>query len=157
MAKYARMMKVDDCDFIQIIDKVSQKHQGKLSRKSDDHSELLLDWYDWFVSVEMVKNRTGDWYFGVVALKNTPKSVIQDGSCSDITKEDLDYSFNQTEEFPGYDIRIYTSGCYFFNSTTEEWDGIGITVIMNMMICSISLCVISSLGQDRWKQLSIIL
>ena len=85
----------------------------------------------------MVKNRTGDWYFGVVALKNTPKSVIQDGSCSDITKEDLDYSFNQTEEFPGYDIRIYTGGCYFFNSTTEEWDGIGITVNMNMLLCSI--------------------
>ena len=28
-----------------------------------------------------------------------------------------------------YDLRIYTSGMYFFEAQEETWDGVGITVI----------------------------
>ena len=73
-----------------------------------------------------MQNRTGNWYFGVVALKNPPSSVIDEGSCTDLTKENLNYDFNQTAEYPGYEIRIFTTGCYFFNKSTDEWDGLGI-------------------------------
>ena len=75
-----------------------------------------------------MKNRTGDWYFGVVALTNPPKSASRDGSCADLTKDNLNYDFNETAEFPGYEIRMYTGGCYYFNTSIEEWEGVGITV-----------------------------
>ena len=77
-----------------------------------------------------MKNQTGDWYFGVVALKNPPLSVTVDGMCEDLTSDNLNVDFNQTTEFPGYEIRIYTGGCYYFNSENEEWEGFGITVSM---------------------------
>ena len=89
----------------------------------------VLEWVDWFIGVEKVKNQTGDWYFGVVALKNPPMSVTQDGVCDDLTKDNLNHDFNQTKEYPGYEIRVYTGGCYYFNSETEEWEGYGIKVI----------------------------
>ena len=28
------------------------------------------DWVDWFIGVDKVQNRTGDWFFGVAALRN---------------------------------------------------------------------------------------
>ena len=89
---------------------------------------MILEWVDWFVGVEKVNNQTGDWYFGVVALTNPPLSATRDGICDDLTKDNLNFDFNQTAEFPGYEIRIYTGGCYYFNSSTEEWEGLGISV-----------------------------
>ena len=89
---------------------------------------LILEWIDWFIGIDQVKNQTGDWYFGVVALKNIPISVMRDGICDDISKDNLNFDFNQTAEYPGYEIRIYTGGCYYFNSSTEEWEGMGIKV-----------------------------
>ena len=91
-------------------------------------------WYDWFIGVDKVRNQTGDWYFGVVALKNPPISATQGGTCDDLTKDNLNNDFNQTTEFPGYEIRVYTGGCYYFNTSNEEWDGAGITVKLDQKV-----------------------
>ena len=56
------------------------------------------EWVDWFVGVDKIQNRTGDWYFGVVALADiVPASVEQNLTCSDLQRKDLLRDFNTTE------------------------------------------------------------
>ena len=62
--------------------------------------------YDWFVGNEMVANKTGDWYFGVVVLNNPDHPSVLSGSCSGLSKSDLSDSFG----FKSYDLRIFTGG-----------------------------------------------
>ena len=38
-----------------------------------------------------------------------------------------DFNITATS-FPTYDIRVYTGGCYFFNESSEEWEGGGLEV-----------------------------
>ena len=38
------------------------------------------DWVDWFVGVDKVKNRTGDWFFGVAALRNDVRTTAYSSS-----------------------------------------------------------------------------
>ena len=107
----------------------------------------------------MVKNKTGDWYFGVVVLKNPNHPSTVSGSCAGLSKADLSDSFG----FKRYDLRIFTggqcpiilcsflssvwvsgccfcylvivslSGCYYFNSSSEEWDGRGVAVSLTLL------------------------
>ena len=94
---------------------------------------------------EKVENKTGDWYFGVVVLKNPNHPSVLNESCSGLSKSDFSDSFG----FKSYDLRIFTggeaetelffslllfsslilSGCYYFNSSSEEWDGRGVSVL----------------------------
>ena len=114
MAKHGKMMTSSDCDFIQIVNDISLRDG---------------EWVDYFMGVELVKNRTGEWFFGVVALDGEiPESVTADHSCKDLSSGHLDPSFNESSEYPIYEIRMYTGGCYYFNRTTEEWEGVGMTV-----------------------------
>ena len=109
MVKHGSQMLVDNCDFIQTASKFSS---------------LGNKWYNWFIDTEKINNRTGDWFFGVVVLKDKNKPNVISGNCEGLTKADLLNDFG----FTRYDIRIFTGGCYYFNSTSEEWDGKGITV-----------------------------
>ena len=47
-------------DFIQVVNDVAARD---------------ADWIDWFVGVDKVKNRTGDWFFGVAALRNDVRTT----------------------------------------------------------------------------------
>ena len=47
-------------DFIQVVNDVAARG---------------ADWVDWFVGVDKVKNRTGDWFFGVAALRNDVRTT----------------------------------------------------------------------------------
>ena len=73
-------------------------------------------WYDWFVDNEMVKNKTGDWYFGVVVLKNPNHPSATSGSCAGLSKADLSDSFG----FKRYDLRIFTGGQFLVEDTNQE-------------------------------------
>ena len=55
MVKFGKMMTPGDCDFIQPLTDVASRD---------------ADWIDWFIGVDKVKNKTGEWFFGVVALKD---------------------------------------------------------------------------------------
>ena len=109
MVKFEKMMLVDDCDFIKPI---------------VDFTSIGDKWYDWFIGTEKVRNRTGDWFFGVVALKDPNLPSVLNGSCEGLTKNDLLSNFSISR----YDLRIFTGGCYYFNSKTEEWEGVGVSV-----------------------------
>ena len=51
-----------------------------------------LEWVDWFIGVERIQNRTGDWYFGVVALADSvPASAILNNTCEDIQRQGTDH------------------------------------------------------------------
>ena len=110
MAKHGQMMMAGDCDFVQLVNEVTSR-DGQ--------------WVDWFIGVDKVKNKTGDWYFGIAALAvNPPQSVKNENSCEELSKTDFSDNFNMSS----YSIRMFTGGCYTFNETTEEWDGRGISV-----------------------------
>ena len=115
MAKFGKMMSVDDCDYIQQVKKFN----------------LVGDkWYDWFIGNHMVANDTGNWYFGVVSLKDPEHPNLakdNDGkgpNCQGMTKGDFNTNFG----FQRYEMRIFTGGCYYFNEINEEWEGGGVTV-----------------------------
>ena len=84
MAKYGSMMLAGDCDFIQVQQSLRKDLRTKCSKNNkifqslncdfiqvvNDVAARDADWVDWFVGVDKVKNRTGDWFFGVAALRN---------------------------------------------------------------------------------------
>ena len=82
---------------------------------------------DYYIDDEIIKNRTGSWYFGVWSIALTKTWRPADGkSCKDntITKDLLDKDFH-TEK---YTFVAYTGGAYYFNTTTEVWEGVGLNV-----------------------------
>ena len=68
LAKHGSMMLAGDCHFIQV---PSQSSEMKLKLQVvNDVGARDADWVDWFIGVDKVQNRTGDWFFGVAALRN---------------------------------------------------------------------------------------
>ena len=77
LAKHGSMMLAGDCHFIQV---PSQSSEMKLKfQVVNDVGARDADWVDWFIGVDKVQNRTGDWFFGVAALRNDV-SWMQDQS-----------------------------------------------------------------------------
>ena len=52
--------------------------------------------------------------------------LTEQGNCDGdiLSNDDLSADFKTSS----YELRTYTSGCYFFNQETEEWDTEGMTV-----------------------------
>ena len=90
MAKYGSMMLAGDCDFIQVQQSLRKDLSTKCSKNNNKIFQSLnfdfiqvvndvaardADWVDWFVGVDKVKNRTGDWFFGVAALRNDVRTT----------------------------------------------------------------------------------
>jgi hypothetical protein len=113
MAKHGGLMTSSNCDFIQVVNDITTRDE---------------EWVDYFIGVERVNNRTGDWFFGIAALNDIPDSVSVDHSCAELNTGSFSNNFNTTDTEPNYDIRIYSGGCYYFNKTIEEWEGIGMSV-----------------------------
>ena len=91
----------------------------------------FLDGYiDWYIDDDLIKNRTGSWYFGVISIKgendakNVSDSIMDGKSCEEnkILESDLDSDFKTDT----YTFVAYTGGSYFFNTTRDEWEGIGL-------------------------------
>ena len=59
MARYAKMPIVKKCSFVKIVSEIM-----------DDQGQAKTDgyYYDWHITSDQVKNRTGDWYFGVASI-----------------------------------------------------------------------------------------
>ena len=117
------------------------------------------DLIDWYIDDGLVKNRTGSWYFGIVSIKNDGKNVsetIEDGkSCkeSKISKSLLDENFNTDK----YTFVAYTGGSYFFNTTRDEWEGIGLnTLNTSKTITGFTSNHLTSFGTGFMPQSSVI-
>lgn len=83
---------------------------------------------DTFLDLSYVQNRTGKWFVGVASVKDdaTLESIIDSQSCQNqsLNKDMISNEF-LTET---YTFRAYTGGCYYFNKSTELWEGVGQTV-----------------------------
>ena len=84
--------------------------------------------------MEVVGNRTGRWFVGVFALKpgaDVNATAPQTATCQDnnFAKEDL--AGPEDFGFTSYMFQTYTSGCYYFNRSSEVWESIGVTVSHN--------------------------
>ena len=82
---------------------------------------------DWYLDDSVVRNRTGSWYFGVVSIKGNTDKIVDEKTCAEneITKADLDDNFQTST----YLFVAYTGGSYFFNTSSEEWEGVGLDTL----------------------------
>ena len=82
---------------------------------------------DWYLDDSVIRNRTGSWYFGVVSIKGNTDKIVDEKTCAEneITKADLDDNFQTST----YLFVAYTGGSYFFNTSSEEWDGVGLDTL----------------------------
>ena len=89
--------------------------------------------YTYFVSSEENSNRTGRFFAGIGILK--PNKLYSNGA--KIHKNDfLDAAFPID-----YSLRVYTSGCYYFDKLEKAWLGRGLKVVESSplaVICSSS-------------------
>ena len=59
MARYAKMPIVKNCSFVKIVSEI---------KDDQDQAKTDGDYYDWHITSDQVKNRTGEWYFGVACI-----------------------------------------------------------------------------------------
>jgi len=114
---------------------------------------------DWYIDDDIIKNRTGSWYFGIVSIKNDNKNVsdsIDDGkTCAEskISESLLDDDFNTDK----YTFVAYTGGSYFFNTTADEWEGMGLnTLNTSKIITGFTSNHLTSFGTGFMPQFSAI-
>ncbi len=99
-----------------------------------------------FIEKELINNRTGAWYAGVMSLSpgvdlDTVVGNDTMATCESVgmSKEWFSDDFGITE----YGLQSYTQGCYSFNTSTEVWESVGVTVINTTKL--ISGCGVSHL------------
>ncbi|XP_059084074.1 uncharacterized protein LOC131881274 [Tigriopus californicus] len=114
LGRYQSLPTLTKCDFIKPLIDVTNKDEGFI---------------DWFIPAESINNRTGKWYFGVASVadvKGNLTELFADQTCNDLNigKDWLQDDFNTTT----YTLQTYTSGCYYFNTSIEVWESIGVTV-----------------------------
>ena len=83
-----------------------------------DFSKDENNTYSLFIDSETNDNRTGNFYAGFGAIKpNLEENPIN------LTKEML------MEDFDDYRVRIFVSGCYYFDDVKQSWFGDGLQVV----------------------------
>ena len=91
MAKYDKMPITKSCDFVKVVTDIERVDE---------------EFMDWHITTEEVNNRTGSWYFGVVAIdtESNVTDVLTDmASCEDSGLESLKLS--QDFGVETYDLR----------------------------------------------------
>ena len=77
---------------------------------------------DWYINSDIMNNRTGPWYLAIGSVKDesTLAKLEEQATCESgmLTKDKLGDDFGTVN----YTLRIYTSGCYYVNSKTDEWE-----------------------------------
>ena len=86
------------------------------------------DFLDWFTDSDAMRNRTGRWYVGVLAIADVSAMAAIAGK-SDCrgglaTADDLGADFGA----PFYTLQVYTAGCYSLNPRTDQWESGGLKV-----------------------------
>ncbi|XP_047496061.1 polycystic kidney disease protein 1-like 2 [Penaeus chinensis] len=79
--------------------------------------------YTLFVNTKDNKNRVGRFFLGMALLK-AGVDISSNSTERPLTKEDLVDDFDMS-----YRLRVYTSGCYYFDEISEEWSGVGLNVL----------------------------
>lgn len=108
-------------------------------RESGESTAYVNGSYNIFLGNEVINNRTGFFYLGVVEvdpaqLQNSPDSYLLDQITINPNASQVNYTDYQSNyTLPGllrnyttqYAVDIYTSGCYFFDYKQKLWSGEG--------------------------------
>ncbi|XP_037775872.1 polycystic kidney disease protein 1-like 2 [Penaeus monodon] len=76
---------------------------------------------DLFLNSSDVRNRTGRFFLGLASLLG---NVAMETALKNITKDHLDWEPDVT-----YSLRVFTSGCYYFDEALDEWSNRGLEVV----------------------------
>ena len=81
------------------------------------------------MSKELINNRKGKWFLAIGSLKeelNASEVIKNNQACmkSQLSKTSLSWTY----PISSYFLHTYSGGAYFFNESTDEWTGHGITV-----------------------------
>ncbi len=125
LARYSKLPMAKKCDFVKIVSEI-ERTDG--------------DFLDWAISTDLVNNRTGDWFFGVASIdtnKNVTDVIKDMETCENSGV--MDAKFGKDFNTSTYDMRLYTSGMYYFDVTMEEWEGLGIASLNSSKLESCSV------------------
>ncbi|RWS14806.1 polycystic kidney disease protein 1-like protein 2-like protein [Dinothrombium tinctorium] len=100
---------------------------------------LINGTYDLFLGNNVIRNRTGFFYLGVVQVNSSElltssEAYLLDEMIINENASSVNYTFvDSNYTMPGlmrnfttdYTLRIFTSGCYFYNYKTGVWSGEG--------------------------------
>ena len=80
----------------------------------------MSGFYHWKIMEDKILNRTGRWYLSVmnVSLDFTINDLVNDS-----IPEDKILSFRSD-----YNLRTWTSGCYFYEENTKAWISVGMEI-----------------------------
>nr|XP_027217782.1 polycystic kidney disease protein 1-like 2 [Penaeus vannamei] len=76
---------------------------------------------DLFLNSSDIQNRTGRFFLGLASVLG---NVAMETALKNITKDHLDW-----EPDVSYSLRVFTSGCYYFDEALDEWSNRGLEVV----------------------------
>ena len=98
-----------------------------VAARSVSYSRDYLDYLEWFIPKEMVANRRGRWFVGVMAFKSEQDlaNIKANRSCEENGLDDkmLDSDFGTKT----YKLHAFISGCYFLNQR-DSWVSDGMSI-----------------------------
>jgi hypothetical protein len=140
LGRHKKLPIVGECDFVFSFTNVTKRDGRHIFFFLNSHHILIINnififssdvYIDLFVPKELVANHTGKWYLGVFSLADNLliNETIKDGkSCAEqgaqMTLSWMQDNF-MTET---YVLQVNTGGSYSFNTETETWESIGMTV-----------------------------
>ncbi len=164
LLRHKKLPTFKSCDIVRVLANVKKRDGEKRSptpKKTFTNPPIytfLLDGFiDTFIRKEAVNNRTGDWYVGVMSLSSSfnLSHVTDGGSCetNGMTKDWYSKEFFTTE----YELRGYTGGCYSFNTSSEVWEAIGVTIHnTTKLISACNVSHLTSFGSGWFAQVNTI-
>ena len=92
-----------------------EEEEGDVNCMIHHFLTILLGFHYWFLTTDLVQNRTGRWFLSVMELNET------------ITETDTAAGYFAKSKISSlttdYKLRTYTAGCYFLDERYEEWTG----------------------------------
>ena len=64
MVKHNKLMMAHDCDFIKMVSDIKERDGGEVLyvlMLNINQLNLWAEWTNWFIGVDKVENKTGDW------------------------------------------------------------------------------------------------
>lgn len=130
MLRYKKLPTLQSCEAVKLVGSMDEMDGKYLSE---------------FFAAEFVANRTGAWFLGMIAFDSSIPAAIIDGENCSVNQIDAGMLNSKTFATAHYTTRIYASGCYFFNKTTDMWEASGISVANSTKI--VTSCFTNHLSQ----------
>ena len=130
MLRYKKLPTLQSCEVVKLVGSMEEMDEKYLSQ---------------FFTAEFVANRTGAWFLGMMAFDGSVPTDLIDGENCSVNQIDAGKLNKKSFLTDHYTTRIYASGCYFFNKTTDMWEASGISVVNSSKI--VTSCHTNHLSQ----------